>query len=73
MMRQDFNRRQACWAQYLSRFNLKWLHKAGVTMGKVNALSRCEDHMIGMEDDNKGVHTSYSTRICQTKPSSDLQ
>ena len=24
-------------------------------MGKANALSRCEDHMIGIEDDNKGV------------------
>ena len=55
MTRQDLNRRQACWAQYLSRFNLKWLHKAGVTMGIANALSRCEDHMIGIEDDNKGV------------------
>ena len=55
MMKQDLNRRQACWAQYLLRFNLKWLHKAGVNMGKANALSRCEDHMIGIEDDNKGV------------------
>ena len=24
-------------------------------MGKADALSRCEDHMIGIEDDNKGV------------------
>ena len=55
MMRQDLNRRQARWAQYLSRFNLKWLHKADMTMGKANALSRREDHMIGIEDDNKGV------------------
>ena len=55
MTRQDLNRRQAHWVQYLSRFNLKWLYKAGVTMGKANALSRCEDHMIGIEDDNKGV------------------
>ena len=55
MTRQDLNRRQACWAQYLSRFNLKWLHKAGVTMGKANALSRHADYMIGIEDDNKGV------------------
>ena len=55
MTRQDLNRQQAHWAQYLSRFNLKWLHKAGITMGKADALSRCEDHMIGIEDDNKGV------------------
>ena len=55
MTRQDLNRRQARWVQYLSRFNLKWLHKAGVTMEKADALSRREDHMIGIEDDNKGV------------------
>ena len=34
MTRQDLNRRQACWVQYLSRFNLKWLYKAGVIMEK---------------------------------------
>ena len=50
MTRQDLNRRQAHWAQYLSRFDLKWLHKAGVTMGKVNALLRHEGHMIDIED-----------------------
>ena len=55
MTRQDLNRRQACWAQYLSRFSLKWLYKASVTMGKADALSRYEGHMIGIEDDNKGV------------------
>ena len=55
MTRQDLNRRQACWAQYLSRFSLKWLHKAGMTMEKANALSRREDHMIGIEDNNKRV------------------
>ena len=55
MTRQDLNRRQAHWVQYLSRFNLKWLHKTGVTMEKADALSRCEDHTIGIEDDNKGV------------------
>ena len=55
MTRQDLNRRQTCWAQYLSRFSLKWLHNAGVTMEKADALLRHEDHMIGIEDDNKGV------------------
>jgi hypothetical protein len=34
MKYQDLNRRQARWAQYLSRFNFKWLHKAGAIMGK---------------------------------------
>ena len=55
MTRQDLNRRQARWVQYLSRFNLKWLHKAGVTIGKADALSRHEDHMMDIEDNNKGV------------------
>ena len=39
MKQQDLNRRQARWAQYLSRFNFKWVHKAGAQMGKPNALS----------------------------------
>jgi transposase InsO family protein len=55
MKRQDLNRRQARWAQYLSRFHYKWVHKAGAQMGKADALSRREDHTEGMEDDNKGV------------------
>jgi hypothetical protein len=55
MKLQDLNRRQARWAQYLSRFNFKWLHTAGTTMGKADALSRREDHSIGIEKDNTGV------------------
>jgi hypothetical protein len=55
MKHQDLNRQQARWAQYLSRFNFKWLHKAGATMGKADALSRREDHSIGIEKDNTGV------------------
>ena len=55
MKRQDLNRRQARWAQYLSRFNFKWTHKAGSTMGKADMLSRQEDHTVGAADDNKGV------------------
>ena len=55
MKRQDLNRRQARWAQYLSRFSFLWSHKAGSTMGKADALSRHEDHAVGVADDNKGV------------------
>ena len=40
MKQQDLNHRQAQWAQYLSRFNFKWVHKAGAQMGKPDALSR---------------------------------
>ena len=54
MTKQDLNRSQACWVQYLSRFNLKWLYKAGITI-KAYALSRCEDDMICIGDDNKEI------------------
>ena len=67
MTRQDLNGRQAHWAQYLSRFNLKWLYKAGVTMRKADALSRREDHMIGIEDDNKGVLVIPPEHVRQNK------
>jgi len=49
------NRRQACWALYLSRFNFNLVHKPGPTMGKADALSRCADHKEGIEHDNENV------------------
>ena len=55
MKRQDLNRRQARWAQYLSRFSFLWSHKAGSTMGKADTLSCHEDHAVGVADNNKGV------------------
>jgi hypothetical protein len=63
MKHQDLNHQQARWAQYLSRFNFKWLHKAGATMGKADALSRREDHSIGIEKDNTGVLVIPPDRI----------
>jgi transposase InsO family protein len=63
MKHQDLNRRQARWAQYLSRFNFKWLHKAGATMGKADAISRREDHSIGIEKDNTGILVIPPDRI----------
>jgi transposase InsO family protein len=63
MKHQDLNRRQAKWAQYLSRFNFKWLHKAGATMGKADALSRREDHSIGIDKDNTGILVIPPDRI----------
>jgi hypothetical protein len=64
MKHQDLNCRQARWAQYLSRFNFQWLHKAGATIGKADALSRREDHSIGIEKDNTGVLVIPPDRIC---------
>ena len=55
MKRQDLNRRQARWAQYLSCFQFKWIHKPRSAMGKADALSHREDHAISVTDDNKGV------------------
>jgi transposase InsO family protein len=63
MKHQDLNRRQARWAQYLSRFNFKWLHKAGSTMGKADVLSRREDHSIGIAKDNTGILVIPPDRI----------
>jgi transposase InsO family protein len=55
MKSQDLNRRQARWALYLSRFNFHLVYKVGSSMGKADALSRREDHAIGIEEDNKDV------------------
>ena len=55
MKRQDLNRHQVRWAQYLSRFSFLWSHKAGSTMGKADMLSRREDQAVGVADNNKGV------------------
>ena len=55
MKHQDLNGCQARWAQYLSCFNFKWLHKAGATMEKADALSQREDHAIGIKNDNTRV------------------
>ena len=63
MKRQDLKQRQACWAQYLSRFAFKWTHKARSTMGKVNALSHWEDHTVSVAEDNKGVMVSAPEQI----------
>ena len=66
MKRQDLNRRQARWAQYLSQFNFKWVHKAGAQMGKADALSRREDHSVGIQDDNKMVLVIPPEQIAST-------
>jgi hypothetical protein len=64
MKHQDLNRWQARWTQYLRRFNFKWLHKASTTMGKADALSRREDHSIGIERDDTGVLVIPPDWIC---------
>ena len=63
MKRQDLNCWQARWAQYLSCFSFLWSHKAGSTMGKADALSRREDHAVGVADDNKGVMVIVPSQV----------
>jgi len=55
MEAKKLNRRQACWALYLSRFDFNLVHKPGPTMGKADALSRHADHKEGIEHDNENV------------------
>jgi hypothetical protein len=51
-------------SKLLSKFNFKWLHKAGMTMDKADSLSRREDHSIGIETDNIGVLVIPPDQIC---------
>jgi len=55
MEAKKLNRRQACWALYLSRFDFNLVHKPGPTMGKADALLRRADHKEGIEHDNENV------------------
>ena len=66
MKRQDLNRWQAQWAQYLSWFNFKWVHKAGAQMGKPDPLSCREDHAVGIQDNNKMVLIIPQEQITST-------
>jgi hypothetical protein len=64
MKSQDLNCRQARWAQYLSRFDYLLINKPGTLMGKADALSRREDHAVGIEKDNKETVFIPSSRVC---------
>ena len=49
---QNLNRRQACWAFYLLRFDFTLKHVSGTKMGKADRLSRRLDWKEGIENDN---------------------
>ena len=53
MKAQKFNRKQARWALYLSRFNFMLKYILGNRMGKADSLSRRSDQEIGVERDNE--------------------
>ena len=50
---QKLNRRQACWALYLSRFDFTLKHVPSTKMEKVNELNRRPDQKVGIEKDNE--------------------
>ena len=49
---QKLNRKQACWALYLPRFDFTLKHVPGSKMGKTDRLSRRLDWRVGIENDN---------------------
>ncbi|KIN99403.1 hypothetical protein M404DRAFT_30463 [Pisolithus tinctorius Marx 270] len=65
MKAQNLDRRQARWAQYLSRFNYKLVYKPGSSMAKADTLSRREDHEP-KGSDNQGVTLLDPSRVAAT-------
>ena len=53
MKAQKLNRKQACWALYLSRFDFILKHVLGIKMGKIDGLSRRLDWRVGVEKSKK--------------------
>ena len=50
---QKLNRRQACWALYLSQFDFTLKHVPGRRMGKADGISRRPDWKIGVDKNNE--------------------
>jgi len=53
MKAQQLNRRQVCWALYLSIFDLTLKHVLETKIGKMNELSRRLDWKLGVEKNNE--------------------
>jgi len=52
---QDLSRRQARWALYLTRFNMKLMHMPGLKMIQSDALSRRPDHVPEKDTNNENI------------------
>jgi len=61
---QKLNRRQACWALYLSRFDFTLKHVLETKMKKADRLSRRLDWKVGVEKDNKNQVLIKDHWIC---------
>ena len=53
MKAHKLNRKQACWALYLSRFDFILKHVLEIKMGKIDGLSRRLDWRVGVEKSKK--------------------
>ena len=53
MKAQNLNRKQACQALYLSRYDFTLKHVLGTKIGKVDRLSRRLDWKVEIEKDNE--------------------
>ena len=60
---QKLNRRQACWAIYLSEFDFTLKHVLETKIGKANRLSRRLDWKVGTENDNSNQVLIKNQRI----------
>ena len=61
---QKLNRRQACQALYLSRFDFILKHVLGIQMEKVDKLSRQPDQKIGTKKNNKNQVFIRDSWLC---------
>ena len=61
---QKLNRRQACWALYLSRFNFTLKYVPRTKMRKVDRLGRRPDWKVGVEKDNENQKLIKEEWIC---------
>ena len=64
MKAQKLNRRQACWALYLSQFDFTLKHVPGTKIGKADGLSRRSDWKVGVERDNENQVFIKDNWIC---------
>ena len=65
MKAQKLNRRQACWALYLSRFDFTLKYIPGTKIEKVDGLSRRLDWKVSIEKDNENQTSIKEQWICR--------
>ena len=61
---QKLNKRQDCWALYLSRFDFTLKYIPGTKMEKADELSRKPDQKVGVEKNNENQTLIKEQWIC---------